>query len=88
MECFKHDSFSPEKEIRWVDDLNSKGDLEVDYRPHKIGVMPFRKIAVGIHKISEIILGPQFPSQNIATFHKILKNYNKIKITQSMVTLR
>jgi len=88
MEYFKHESFSPEKEIRWIDDLNAKGDSEVLYRPHRLGLMPYRLVSIDASKISEVIIGPQVPKQNIATLYKLLKENRNIKVISSDVTLR
>ncbi|MFK5892318.1 MAG: DUF2971 domain-containing protein [Pseudomonadota bacterium] len=89
MEFFKHESFSSEKETRWIDDLCSKGNEEVYYRPHKLGLMPYRSVIIDTSNISEIIIGPQVPKQNISTLYRLLKYNEEDKIiVSSTVTLR
>lgn len=89
MEHFKHESFSSEKEVRWIDDLNEQNNKPINFRPHRLGLMPYREISADLIKISEIILGPQVPKQNIGTISKLFINQNlNPKIHQSTVTLR
>lgn len=87
---FKSPSFAPEKEVRWVyttDGLRS--DAGTQFRPHRLGLTPYREVPIDLSKVRSIIVGPKVPRQNLKTIEDfIILNDCGGFVTQSQVSLQ
>ncbi len=88
---FKHYSFNPEKEIRWVCSLNGLSDeaKTVSHRPHRLGLASYVEVKADLSKIQSITLGPQVGGQNLKTIEDFLIQHDcGGYVTRSQVSLR
>lgn len=88
---FKHQSFRPEQEIRWILSLRGLNDprAKLSYRPHRLGLVSYIPITVDLSKVCSITLGPQVPAQNLKTVEDLLIQYDCAGyVTKSSVSLR
>lgn len=88
---FKHESFRPEQEIRWVVSLSGLTDPEANilYRPHRLGLTTYQEVDVDLSRVKSITIGPQVPEQNLKTIEDFaIQNDCAGFITKSKVTLR
>lgn len=80
---FKHQSFKPENESRWlIKAVYSIGltefpnDEEIQFRTNdKLGLIPYIHCNIDLSKIRKIIIGPQVPKENIESLHRFMNKY-------------
>ncbi|MCO6414106.1 MAG: DUF2971 domain-containing protein [Thiogranum sp.] len=88
---FKHYSFRPEKEVRWVKSAEGAADPSVTilYRPHRLGLATYTEVEVDLSFVKSVTLGPQVERQNQKTVEDFLiVNECAGYVTKSMSTLR
>lgn len=91
MARFKHYSFRPESEIRWVRSLNGLSDKgkTVMYRPHRLGLVSYVEVKADLRKVQSITLGPQVGGQNMKTIEDFLIQHDcGGYVLRSQVSLR
>ncbi len=88
---FKHRSFEPEKEVRWILSLTGLSDprANLSYRPHRLGLVSYQPVPVDLTKVVSVTLGPQVPEQNLKTVEDFLIQYECTGfVKKSQVSLR
>lgn len=88
---FKHSSFRPEKETRWVASYAELSEARdhVKYRTHRLGLASYVEIPINIQHIYTVTLGPQVAPQNSDTIEDFLmQNDCQALVLESEVTLR
>ena len=67
MAKFKAESFTSEKETRWVTRVSGLADLKakrIRYRAHRLGLAPYVEISVDLSQVVSVTLGPEVPGEN------------------------
>lgn len=88
---FKHRSFEPEQETRWIVSKAGLSDAsdELRFRPHRLGLVSYLEIPIALKGMKTITLGPQVPKQNQKTMDDFcIQQQCPAIVIESEVTLR
>jgi hypothetical protein len=78
----KHSSFAPESEVRWVNSKSGLSDTppEVEFRTHRLGLVPYSSVPVNISGVKKLWLGPKVQvDKGQALFKKWIKDRHSLK---------
>ena len=88
---FKHRSFEPEQETRWIVSKAgiSEASDDLKFRQHRLGLVSYLEIPIDLKGMKTITLGPQVPKQNQRTMDDFcMQQQCPAIVIESDVTLR